>query len=118
MLNKTLNCLPSILNLRENFVNGNNGKSKVVPCRQVIDDLTSGKIDINHLSIFTHIKNQNNKYEWKSLGTQFFSPGPKNSTLIVQDTPLTNYLNKNPNGKSNYSMAFATFMLSLIVFGI
>jgi len=110
--------LSTILNLRESFVSGSGQKSGGLSCRKVIDDLTSGRMDLNHLSIFTHIKNQNNKYEWKSLGTQFFSPGPKNSTLIVQDSPLTNYLNKTPAGKSNYSMAFATFMLSLIVFGV
>ena len=106
-----LNMLPSILNT--DFYGEEN--NPVVNCRYLFNELTNK--GLNNLSILTQVKNTDGKTEFKSLGTEFFSPGEGGSSMILQDTPLTNLLNTNPDTTS-ISTSLASFIGILLILTI
>jgi hypothetical protein len=105
--------IPSLLN--SNYYNQKTNPS--INCRLVFDDLI--KNNINNLTILTHVRNEHNKMVFKSLGTEFFSPGKDGSSLTVTDSPLTNFLNSNPSSSPQiYTKAFSAFMGLLIILSV
>lgn len=108
--NTTIPMIPSLLNT--NYYGYHN--SPEINCRHIIKSLIND--NINNLTILTYVKNANNKYVFKSLGTEFFNPTKDGSSLTVTDSPLTNMLNSNPKSSpSTYTKAFGAFMGLLII---